>query len=245
MVSLYSGANPACLADVVQVGDSVLLQMGISRIQFVQEGYRSPGVGIRLWVSDKQGAMCAIDEKGKLELSPQIADIISDTWQKVLRMCLLADYADLVVPIDDSSNVTCLTNNTVHIGADDLVSYDDRSQPGEHRGKASTDGDRFTYIPRKKRSGGPTKHDSYFAHRITTGTYVDPFRRRLPKGRHVSVMKKIEASLAGVDLRGPGYPEIEYTYVHGFVRGGEGKKPHFRRYPAKDLLAQFLEAIGL
>ncbi|MFH1007222.1 MAG: hypothetical protein V1800_06945, partial [Candidatus Latescibacterota bacterium] len=100
-------------------------------------------------------------------------------------------------------------------------------------------------IPRIKRNGRSPRSDSHLALRTTTGTYVDPFRRRLPEGQHTSMMKKIEASLAGIDLRGPGYPLREYTYVHGFARGGEEEKPHFRRYPAKDLLAQFLEAIGL
>jgi hypothetical protein len=79
-------------------------------------------------------------------------------------------------------------------------------------------------------------------------SWVDPFRRRLPPGQKPSLMKILEAAHYGISLKGPDYPEVQYTFVRPHARGGDGNLPKYvyqQNYPAVQIFETLLDSIGL
>jgi hypothetical protein len=65
---------------------------------------------------------------------------------------------------------------------------------------------------------------------MQTTAFVDPFRRRLSSGQSPSLGKVVEADQFGINLQGPGYPTIKYTFVKGHARGRDGAETLEYRY---------------
>jgi hypothetical protein len=102
---------------------------------------------------------------------------------------------------------------------------------------------RLRNVPRRT----PTKMgaDSLRPYQPPQASRVDPFRRRLPQGQFPSFEKVVEADLYGIDLAGPGYPTIKYTWVRPHTRGKMDLVPQYlyQDYRAVRVFETLLDAI--
>jgi hypothetical protein len=98
-------------------------------------------------------------------------------------------------------------------------------------------------IPRFLRSGHT---ESGTDGSTRASSFVDPHRRRLPPGQKPSFSKVIEADQFGIDLHGPGYPNVQYTFVEGHARGGDHPPVYLYKqgYRAVRSLESILDIFG-
>lgn len=102
---------------------------------------------------------------------------------------------------------------------------------------------RLRVVPRRVESlGRRSRGDMAGSHAPSA---VDAFRRRLPEGQTPSLEKILDADAFGIELAGPGYPDVRYTWVRPHSRGSEGRVPvyDYRSYDALRALDTIFDAI--
>jgi len=102
-------------------------------------------------------------------------------------------------------------------------------------------------IPRKQRAHRGEESLPSSRRGRSSASAVDAFRRRLPPGQVPSLEKILEAESYGIDLGGPGYPSVKYTWVRPHVRGETGSVPRYvyRDYRASTVLETIFDALEL
>jgi hypothetical protein len=105
-------------------------------------------------------------------------------------------------------------------------------------------------IPRTVFAPIPPKDSTARKSRLSRSQHlVDPFRRRLPEGQSPSFSTIVEADQFGINLQGPGYPAIQYTFVHAHARGAGSddlREYRYRHgYRAAKTLDTILTIVGL
>lgn len=185
-----------------------LMKLGILKIRFRQENFVAPAVGVDFLMQYDVVFSCSLTATGELQTSSELNKTIPSDLHILLRLAVIMYYADLVIPSND--------HEFRHNYRSAIQGSSKNKEQVSHHAKS------IKLIPRDNSPISP-KSSSYNSKTSQHSALIDPFRRRLPKGQKPSVMKIIEADQFGINLQGPGFPEIQYTFVKGHVRGTDDK----------------------
>ena len=198
-----------------------LIMLGILRIRFRQDNFEAPAVGVDFLMQYDIIFSCSLTAKGELQTPSEINEMVPDNLHILLQLAVIMYYADLVILCNDNE-----------------LWHDDRntmqSSP-KIQGQISHHTESIKSIPRNNSSINPKRYSfnlkgsQHLANSKVSedSAFIDPFRRRLPKGYKPSFMKIIEADQFGINLQGPGFPDVQYTFVKGHIRGADNKLPDY------------------
>lgn len=223
-------------AHEVEVAVGLLNRLGVDRLRFRQRGFTPPAVGVDFVMQHEVVCQCALDATGRLQPHPELDQLFPADYQLLLNLAAVVHYADLVVP-GEPTRLQLATNAT------EISHFQSFSEGITEEASQSVHTKR---IPRPKPS---TASHRAPRSRVTAPKHpsrVDPFRRRLPAGQKPSFAKIVEADQAGISLQGPGYPEVQYTFVRAHIRGGGDAVPRYvyADYQAVKTFEHLLNVLG-
>jgi hypothetical protein len=126
-----------------------------------------------------------------------------ESYRLLLHLATVVHYADLLIPASESSQAQRTTD----------------AEPSTHPPHAAPAPNVVTkLVPRLSQAAHASDDHGGF---VRSASFADPFHRRLPPGQKPSFGKIIEADQFGIHLHGPGFPDVQYTFVRGHTRGGE------------------------
>lgn len=212
-----------------------LSELGLSELRFQPGILTPPAIAIDAVLPNQSviplrfrvGQQVAVADEARLS--------IPRTVKLLLSLLCIFHYIDLIIPIADVGGAQA-TPQPVS-AARVLVQP---TQPARDNTKTRT-------MPRRPgtrsttSSGGQT--DS--TQSSSAASPVDAFRRRLPAGQTPSLGKVLEADSFGIDLAGPGYPAVKYTWVRPHTRGATGQAMEvvYKDYRALRVLDTLLETL--
>lgn len=207
----------------------ILNQLGIESIRFFQKQFRAPSIGLYFIMNFGVEFECSLDQTGKLSLHPGLGSLFPYEYHRLLNLSAVVYYADLVISQSrDMSSFSRITSTEI----------------GTQTPNKTPSLKRIKRMPRVYRRA--SFNDQSRIHQQGM-SLVDPFRRRLPKGQKPNFTKIIEADQFGINLQGPGYPEIQYTFVRAHNRGSGGDIPQYsysQDYQAAKTFETILDVIG-
>jgi len=223
-------------AHEVEVAVGLLNRLGVDRLRFRQHGFTPPAVNVDFVMQHEVVCQCALDATGRLQPHPELDQLFPADYQLLLNLAAVVHYADLVVPREP----TRLQHATSATEISHLQSFPEgiTEEPSQSV--------RTKRIPRLK----PSTASHRAPHSRVTSTKrpsrVDPFRRRLPAGQKPSFAKIVEADQAGISLQGPGYLDVQYTFVRAHIRGGGDAVPPYvyADYQAVKTFEYLLNVLG-
>lgn len=216
----------------VQVSIKLLRRIGITLLEFCQRDINRATVDVNFVMRTDVVFHCALEASENFRADHRLMNCFPvecrSGYRLLLHLATVVHYADLVIPMQQEQSERPLTHSTRSV-----------KEP------ENTISDRTVtkYIPRLTRSdptgsgkGWPTKASSF----------VDPHRRRLPFGQKPSFHKIIEADQFGINLQGPSYPDVQYTFVKGHARGGDHPPDYLYKqdYRAVRSLESILDVLG-
>jgi hypothetical protein len=216
----------------IQISDNCLKLFMLRSLRFHQKGLKPPAVGVD-FVADKNNSFpCALDTEGKLIVHKVLKEIFSNEYQILLNLAAVSYFYDLVIP------------KTIERSSCNRKSKSEKRHQPHHPSR----GPLIKAIPRKK-SNGKRLNEKSEATNNNQPSYVDPFRRRLPHGQKPTFEKIVEADQYGINLKGPGHPNVQYTFVKGHVRGVLDKKQileysHKQDYKAVKTFETIINILG-
>jgi hypothetical protein len=206
--------------------------MGLSCLTFIPGKLLFPSITVNIEL-EAGGAFKVELVDGKLASIPShIQRVLSEAGMLFLTLAVVVHYIDLFIVTEQQ---------TARPVSPRQVGDDNSATPSRSKDESSSV--RIRPIPRQERTGVDAQ-SSKSQQRPQT-SQVDPFRRRLPQGQYPSLEKVLEADLYGIDLSGPGYPTIKYTWVRPYIRGETGLIPHYlyRDYRAVRVFETLLDAM--
>jgi len=184
----------------IKVASAKFRTFGLESIVFRQALNEAPFVLVE-FVLQNENWFFRLDSNGRLHSHRQDGLIsMPEEYRLLLNLGAVLHLADLVIPIQYSPDHGERMWPQSRATSRENHSHPERLIPRRVQ-------DRSTAIPPSSRG------------RITDACFVDPFRRRLPLGQSASFEKIVEADQFGINLQGPGYPDIQYTFVSAHVRG--------------------------
>lgn len=194
----------------VEVLVSALRRIGIDKFQFNQSGFIPPEVGVDFIMKFGVNFHCSINGNGNLRIQRELKDLFPNQYQLLFNLATIVYYADLIIPI---------TRNTFKSNLRGPLTGKTKKKHGYQKKKK--------YIPRLKNSSKTNNISETTVSSDEHSIFVDPFRRKLPAGQKPSFEKIVEADQFGINLQGIGYPEIQYTFVKGHIRGNSDEIPGY------------------
>lgn len=189
----------------VKVTVPLLIQLGIEEIRFIQGEFKPPSIGINFIMSNNITFHCHLNEIGLLESDDKLDSFYPSEYRLLINLAVVLYYTDLTI-----------SENSKFISKKSSESQPKPYNTTQHEPSTET---RIKLITRKtissKNQGSNKKR---FGEK--SSSMVDPFRRRLPQGQSPNFLKIAEADQFGINLHGPGYPDIKYTFVNAHSRGG-------------------------
>jgi hypothetical protein len=217
----------------VDVRIRFLCDLGIKTFVFRPAELKPPAVGVDLIMIHQLPIPCLLSSSGRFADPSALLDLHknNDFWL-LLNLAVVMHYHDLVLSTHDSDSVAV---------------RDTRRKKTLEPSGAGAGQTVARRLPRFKKvgsevGGNSRNNESLYAAR------VDAFRRRLPRGHKPSFAKIVEADQFGIDLQGPDYPAVKYTFVRPHARGRDAADPKYRylpSYKASRVLENILDAIGL
>jgi hypothetical protein len=208
--------------------------LGIEAVTFVPREFTPPACGVVLHLADGPTL------RGELKpheyvLIAHLAEMPrSSGTALLLTLIVLMHYIDLLVPlviVDQSSHAS----NKRSRGRRDEAQRPVAEPPVAIRRE----------LPRTQRHTSREQLSGDTSQKHRRGAAIDAFRRRLPTGHTPSIAKVMEADSFGIDLKGPGYPAIRYTWVRPHSRGNEKAVPSYiyTDYRACDVLDTIFDVL--
>ena len=173
--------------------------LGVTSVDYLSNGHMAPAVGLHISIL---GANIAgrLDSDGNLHLASNHSEL-SATYRILLNLAVVLHYFDLVMR---------------HMPERVEATAQSRSIESEGDHIRVTEGIRT--IPRPHNADRPNSPANAQRQSFREQS-VDPFRRRLPTGQTPTFEKIVEADQYGINLQGPGYPDVQYTFVREHTRG--------------------------
>jgi len=223
-------------AHEVEVAVGLLNRLGVDRLRFHQRGFTPPAVGVDFVMQHEVVCQCALDVTGQLQPHPELDQLFPADYQLLLNLAAVVHYADLVVPREPKSLQSAISSTEISRSP---------SSP-EGTTEEPSQSVRTKRIPRLKPSTASHRAPRSRVTATKRPSRVDPFRRRLPAGQKPSFAKIVEADQAGISLQGPGYPEVQYTFVRAHIRGGGDAVPPYvyADYQAVKTFEHLLNVLG-
>lgn len=223
-------------AHEVEVAVGLLNRLGVERLRFRQQGLTPPAVGVDFVMQHEVVWPCALDTTGGLQPHPQLDQLFPADYQLLLNLAAVVHYADLVVPKEPTRLQPAASSTEISRSP---------SSP-EGTTEEPSQSVRTKRIPRLKPSTASHHGPRSRVTATKRPSRVDPFRRRLPAGQKPSFAKIVEADQAGISLQGPGYPEVQYTFVRAHIRGGGDAVPQYvyADYQAVKTFEHLLNVLG-
>jgi hypothetical protein len=216
----------------VQVSLNVLRHLELRMFEFCQGDSPPAAVAVNVTMHRNMMFPCALEASGHFRMDHRLLHLFPEEsrsgYRLLLHLATVVHYADLVIPIQQEQSERHATHATRAVQASE-----------------NTRADRTVtkYIPRLPKSD-PTGSGSSVPTRASS--FVDAHRRRLPRGQQPSFQKIIEADQFGINLQGPHYPEVQYTFVQGHARGGAHPPEYLYKhgYRAIRSLEHMFDALG-
>jgi hypothetical protein len=223
-------------AHEVEVAVRLLNRLGVERLRFRQRELTPPAVGVDFVMQHEVVWPCALDTTGRLQPHPQLDQLFPADYQLLLNLAAVVHYADLVVP----RGSTRLQPATSATEISHLQSFPEGTT------EEPSQSVRTKRIPRLKPSTASRRAPRSRVTGTKRPSRVDPFRRRLPADQKPSFAKIVEADQAGISLQGPGYPDVQYTFVRAHTRGGGNVVPPYvyADYQAVKTFEHLLNRLG-
>ena len=215
----------------VEVEVPLLLAAGITRIEFIGGVCDPPAVRVRVEFRSNDSLEFDLVGPSRISSSPPIQSVIGVSAERFLILVVIMYYLHLVISSEQTSSPGT-----------------SRSGPnkGNRSGTVRPKSGRGRSLPRIKSQGGRSTSRKRTRNASRSGSYVDVFRRRLPRGQRPSFEKILEADQYGIHLKGPGYPSVQYTWVRPHARAG-GLEPseryQYRDYQAIAVLETLIDSL--
>ena len=175
--------------------------LGIKAIVLIARQIDLPGIRFRLQGAPSEELEGRLDQQGSLVLMAKFDPPLNRAIYPLLKGLVTACYHDLVI----------------HQSGEVVASKSKRGKPPRGSRKKGS-----VKRPRRLPRGKSSEAGSRSARSQTrAAASISGFRRRLPLGYSASPDKIFEAAGFGVDLKGPEFPEYQYTFVSPHVRGGK------------------------
>jgi hypothetical protein len=221
----------------INVSVRLLSRLCIKQIRLRQANYPPPAVGVDFVMNNGLVLQNALDTNGQLHCGEDLQGIFAPATHLLLHLAAVIYYFDLITknqhePIDINRPLASLPGKNTPDTMFLKPKRTKRIQRGSHPLYDSSDSPPHLNPP----------------DRIPRASWVDPFRRRLPPGRKPSFMKVLEADQYGINLQGPDYPQVQYTFVRPHARGGDKDLPTYdyqQNYRAVKTFEALLDSIGL
>lgn len=216
----------------VPIDVPALRELGFIELAFYVGNLRFPSVGVSVTVGDDHEFPMRL-EAGSIGMMPgSLRARVPPATALLLTMVALFYYFDLLIKEESPRTEKGKSEGTT-------------SRISNTRARRSTDSVRTREIPRG--SDNRKRSDRKSAVESQTSAHVDAFRRKLPSGQSPSLAKIVEADQYGINLAGPGYPEVRYTWVRPHHRGDATAVPDYtyHDYRAVGVLSTLLDALML
>jgi hypothetical protein len=221
----------------INVSVRLLSRLCIKQIRLRQAHHTPPAVGVDFVMDNGLVLQNTLDRNGQFILGDALKDVFSLYTHLLLHLAAVVHYFDLV-----TKNEYEPANNRPLVpqpGKSTLATKPSKSERTKRIRRSE---------PNKPScpSDGATRLNP--PDRTPRASWVDPFRRRLPPGRKPSFMKVLEADQYGINLQGPDYPQVQYTFVKPHSRGGDKDLPIYdyeQNYRAVKTFEALLDSIGL
>jgi len=223
----HFGFDPTRTYPVEVTAQVCRVALGLTSIQYASEGQTAAETGVTLFIL---GATIAgrIDSAGNLHLTSDHPELTS-TYRLLLNLAVVLHYYDLVMRRESRQSETTTPRRSGSSGTE---------APSAARVARP--------IPRALQSGSHTSTGPSLRRNVPEH-FVDPFRRRLTPGHTPTFAKIVEADQYGINLQGPGYPEVQYTFVREHTRGASERildRAYRHTYEAARTLDTILTMFG-
>lgn len=212
----------------VDVSAAGLRHLGVEAFEFEQRGHVPPAVGVALIIHHCKFP-ARIDSNGELRDSGTVWELYAADHVMLLNLAVVLLFFDLVVGQEAQER---LNRPSASGGPTDAQSPRSLSPVVDR------------IIPRLSHEREPLHRLPGRAERHSSrcASQVNPFRRRLPERQKPSFEKVVEADQYGINLLGPGFPTVQYTFVRAHTRGTGGTSPDYQ-YRQDYRAAKTLESI--
>lgn len=211
----------------------LLQNMGLSCLTFIPEQLPFPSITVSVELGATGAFRVELIDGKLVSVPPHIQRVLSEAAMLFLTLAVVVHYIDLFITTEPQKPRPAWPQQ---------AGYGNSTIPLQSRDESSSV--RVRTIPRQE--GTRVDAQSPKSQQRPQTSQVDPFRRRLPPGQIPSFEKVLEADSYGIDLAGPGYPAIKYTWVRPYIRGETGLIPHYlyRDYRAVGVFETLLDAMG-
>lgn len=211
----------------------LLQNMGLSCLTFIPGQLPFPSITVSVDLGAAGAFRVELIDGKLVSVPPHIKRVMSEAGMLFLTLAVVVHYIDFFITAE---------RQKTHPVSPRQAGYGNSTIPLESRDE--TPPLRVRTMPRQE--GTRVDAQSSKSQQRPQISQVDSFRRRLPSGESPSLAKVLEADSYGIDLAGPGYPAIKYTWVRPYTRGETRLMPHYlyRDYRAVRVFETLLDAMG-
>jgi hypothetical protein len=219
----------------INVSVRLLSRLSIKQIRLRQAHHTPPAVGVDFKMNNGLVLQNTLDGNGQFLCGGALKAVFSPPTRLLLHVAAVAHYFDFVTK-NQHESVNNEKPEGSHLGENAPCESDKtRTKPIPQRSEPLDNPSDST--PHSKSPNRPRK-----------SCWVGQYLRCLSPGRKPSAKKVLEAARHRINLEGPGYPQVQYTFVSAHVRGDElnlSEDYHQPNYSAVKTFEALLDSIGL